>query len=987
MNIVALPYEIAHCSSWDDGYSPEQLVSSSPGNRSSSVMSQSELADDDDSYDGKKIKGWQTPKCPNYPQDLIIHLLCGPAHISKVQILSHHYKIATKIDVYIGMSKQDIATNEPIVGEDDDTLIEFTRLGYVCLDNNMRAQFRARELKSIKVNTDGEYIRLVLRNCHRNKLNLYNQVGLIALNVLGQPIHYANKIPIVEPSQHPLDDMSLLSSSTRRTSVSSDHSFQNRSAAITQYGGDDDIQQWIGVLQQAEKEAVQYEAYQQAKSYSYLTNILSNISKKLLHLEFQKQEAIEIKDYDRADDLKNEISDTKEKAYACMKDAGIQITRDGKIMTLQEAYDYEDEAEQPVEQPIYQETECGLYDDKSCLQNEQKDVDYEEPTAMSNTQQSYGYHLSKSPSLVEQRLSLSFADQSDLVRPIASLSTTVAKKHELSRKMSVPRDPDSIPEPLMDEERQNCRTAIDVFGEDTVACILSVRVKCRQLGLTRIATDVAEATHLAQEGQLEQFVSLVDIVEDSDSDMIDSDDEDALSATDDIKRAGKFVRAALILIQETVMDSREHILSTALSIWQDLNDFSILVSIPPGMIFAWIERAFSCLLMRTNDSNVRVREQASEFVILLGQQYCYAPYSLLDMFIGKPERIIHNHKDAMNRIALVEFAVNRIQIATSENADASIELDNLMQFVLPYLSHSHESVREAAVGLVVSISDQVGFKNVSTYIDEDLRKSLTETVKKFAQSRNENDQSNQTIDITSEIRAAVAKTEPRTINKKTKAATQLTSKGSDEELTKKKTATAGKKLTSSKNREKATPTKKVTSSGRTASRTTTRKSGRAKETSNNDTTCIFCDKTDPAFNEETLISHYYNDCPMLTNCPMCQIILEVSTLSDHLLGDCEKRNLLKQCGRCKNAIPIEQWLQHSSKQTCIAAVENEVRCPHCHKLIETASETGWKTHLLHESCPKNPRTIKKKSTKNGPSSNKPSTMSKRNETTPRKKKL
>lgn len=47
---------------------------------------------------------------------------------------------------------------------------------YVCLDNNTRAQYRARELKSIKVNADGEYVRLVIRNCHRNRLNTYNQV-------------------------------------------------------------------------------------------------------------------------------------------------------------------------------------------------------------------------------------------------------------------------------------------------------------------------------------------------------------------------------------------------------------------------------------------------------------------------------------------------------------------------------------------------------------------------------------------------------------------------------------------------------------------------------------------------------------------------------------------------------------------------------------------------------------------------------------------
>ena len=75
-------------------------------------------------------------RCPEYPQDLIIRLLCGPARISKVQVLSHHYKIATKIDVYIGILKDPATIQDefdehvaPSEDDDDDMVIEFTRLG------------------------------------------------------------------------------------------------------------------------------------------------------------------------------------------------------------------------------------------------------------------------------------------------------------------------------------------------------------------------------------------------------------------------------------------------------------------------------------------------------------------------------------------------------------------------------------------------------------------------------------------------------------------------------------------------------------------------------------------------------------------------------------------------------------------------------------------------------------------------------------------
>ncbi|KAL9553120.1 hypothetical protein MBANPS3_003428 [Mucor bainieri] len=124
--------------------------------------------------------------------------------------------------------------------------------------------------------------------------------------------------------------------------------------------------------------------------------------------------------------------------------------------------------------------------------------------------------------------------------------------------------------------------------------------------------------------------------------------------------------------------------------------------------------------------------------------------------------------------------------------------------------------------------------------------------------------------------------------------------------------------------------------------------------------CIFCDEINESFNEDTLISHYYNQCPVLTNCPMCQIILEVSTLKDHLQTDCEKKHLVKQCTQCQQSIPVEQWKKHTLKKTCtvrvavIATVENQSRCPFCQLDMTQSSEAQWKSHLINK-CTKNPR--------------------------------
>ncbi|CEI91359.1 hypothetical protein RMCBS344292_05654 [Rhizopus microsporus] len=126
-------------------------------------------------------------------------------------------------------------------------------------------------------------------------------------------------------------------------------------------------------------------------------------------------------------------------------------------------------------------------------------------------------------------------------------------------------------------------------------------------------------------------------------------------------------------------------------------------------------------------------------------------------------------------------------------------------------------------------------------------------------------------------------------------------------------------------------------------------------TLNENSVCIFCDEVNPEFNEDTLIKHYYNSCPVLTNCPMCRMITEISTLNEHMLIDCEKRHLTKECTRCHLAIPVEQWLQHTLKQTCPNVIDSSTTaiCPLCTVDIEPPNESGWKLHLMMgDGCPK-----------------------------------
>ena len=68
---------------------------------------------------------------------------------------------------------------------DDYRRCEFVRLGYLSLDGNEASGYKARELKSVYIKARGNFVKLLLHRCYVNAPNLFNQVGLVAVNVLG----------------------------------------------------------------------------------------------------------------------------------------------------------------------------------------------------------------------------------------------------------------------------------------------------------------------------------------------------------------------------------------------------------------------------------------------------------------------------------------------------------------------------------------------------------------------------------------------------------------------------------------------------------------------------------------------------------------------------------------------------------------------------------------------------------------------------------
>ncbi|KAK7884098.1 hypothetical protein WMY93_027221 [Mugilogobius chulae] len=114
-----------------------------------------------------------------------------------------------------------------------------------------------------------------------------------------------------------------------------------------------------------------------------------------------------------------------------------------------------------------------------------------------------------------------------------------------------------------------------------------------------------------------------------------------------------------------------------------------------------------------------------------------------------------------------------------------------------------------------------------------------------------------------------------------------------------------------------------------------------------DNLCIFCGRKDESFTEEGLDRHYWKHCPMLRLCDHCKQVVEISSLTEHLLGECESQASFSQCPQCSEAVPCEELRSHMEGPACRSSSPGKAsnHCPLCHTNFQPGEE-AWKAHLM-----------------------------------------
>ncbi|XP_078616854.1 centrosomal protein of 104 kDa-like isoform X12 [Branchiostoma floridae x Branchiostoma japonicum] len=271
-----VPFKVIQAASQDDGFSAKELETHAP-----------------------TVNGWVSSRFCLYPQELVLKLN-ERVRIRKLQLLSHQYLIATKVEFFVGEGNRD--SLGALHGNN------FSRLGYVSLSDNEKTGYRARELKSVHVDCYGQFIKIILHKNYINRFNLFNQVGLVAINIIGE-----NKDSHVQEKPQPVSseytDPAMWGLINRPDYIS-----PMDDLAFDMYQ-DPEVAQIIRKLDAKKAEAVRQERYDHAKKLKQAVVDLQKVGERLGKYEVEKRRAVENEDYDLAKMKKVQMEEYRLKVY------------------------------------------------------------------------------------------------------------------------------------------------------------------------------------------------------------------------------------------------------------------------------------------------------------------------------------------------------------------------------------------------------------------------------------------------------------------------------------------------------------------------------------------------------------------------------------------------------------------------------------------------------------------------------------------------
>ncbi|GBG27244.1 Centrosomal protein of 104 kDa [Hondaea fermentalgiana] len=914
-----------------------------------------------------QTQGWQSPPFCAYPQEIGLGFLVGEVDLAQLQILSHQSKIATKIDVYVGRGNSYESCN-------------FRRLGHLSLDSNERSNFAARELKSVYIGKQGSFLKLLIHKCHLNSLNIYNQVGVMAINVLGHAIANGNG--------HPGRDGYLAAESNQRMSEGrggSDRAYPT--AASRQVPPLQDLAvdmqfdpvtaKLLREVHDAKERAVEEEEYELAKQLKEAEGRLKHVGVKLARLEAAKRDAVACEDYDQAAVVKRDMQ-------------AIRADLEAEVSPLLYR---RPSARQPAGPP--QQRHSGSHQSAG-------PHSFAQPQQPHDSHFNAGYGPSGGPAPPYGEPHASHYNNNEAMPedahmhnnglgggPAADGPQTHHGGHQHTFSPQMPAQPgpveDERPLPVLQHQEQqrqhspsgaangmnSARSAGRLPGDEpTMGGMGGANGMYEDDEAAGPATDpavIAEALDgVAGADELPEAEPLPKGLGNEVQPLIDAFGEylvrclysrqvrlraAAMSKLEiDLERKFDMSDARIFGAICTVcrMSATDKIANIYMQGVKLLETASTRANDAGGLrrhdVHPLVEPLMPLIIDKLGNNAARIRDATTQLLQHLARLKVVGVHTVA----GAVLKLLRPGKSMLWRQLLGRLKLLADLIAEFEMKDANgLSLEAVMSLITAYSGHVHPNaeVRECAKEVVLQVYAQVG-DAVMPYLKDLRPKQMEEYEAGF-------DQIDRSQGRSPVKRAARADTE----NKPTaRSARSTRSHGSPTPGKAKKGAHSSKsgaagggnspgartdrsRRAGSNELDEGSPRSQEVnininvSHGRRheneeellPERNGSHKNGgrHAVEDDDDDVsyeeepfTCQFCGRHDPEFTDDALDIHYWKECPMLTSCLQCEQVIEVAMLNDHLLNECEMKHNHERCPRCGEAIAAQYFNQHVKRASC-----------------------------------------------------------------------
>eukprot|EP01060_Flectonema_neradi_P014389 TRINITY_DN2108_c0_g1_i2.p1 TRINITY_DN2108_c0_g1~~TRINITY_DN2108_c0_g1_i2.p1 ORF type:complete len:861 (+),score=179.37 TRINITY_DN2108_c0_g1_i2:250-2832(+) len=853
----------------------------------------------------------------------------GDTYIEQIQFLSHASKIASKIEVFVSEPTQQSSHNRSYYQLDEAT---WKRLGYLSLSPNEESDYMARELKTVHVNCDALYLRLLLHKCHINAYNYYNQVGLVAINILGSmgptykqsPTPYTLETGVMAPDSGegiPLNEMK-----PPEGIESQDVRYDMQFDPVTL--------KKIRELTTVKQNAVQEEDYDLAKKMKEQIDSLKLVGNNLLMLENQKSQAVAVEDYDLAKALKQEIDNLRSRA--ALVGGKSQNAAPPPPPVCLPPMSGQPQASIPQQQPPLQQPALPPLqssqpppdpepEQRTTFSIRKVEVEYDEQVVVGSA--SYNPpppQISNNGNSIDEKPAVSRVYSSNRIQPEGSDEENdigSSKKWWDIEKVMATEDPfnsakqpsappstkkaasklDSLsewekdlvsritalqpeaatPEEIPDAKLRAHPDFVNTFGHHTTCCMLAKKWQFRDASIRSIAGKIAASSNGTDAHPFPVDVSQVTIL---------------FLKYISLKSYG--LNDSISSVIPGIMDALR----------------ALIVAKPHHSVTPTLNHVAMCLVAKAGDGNQRTRELSTEMIMMLAASPVFGIERVASCIFSestdKKKASPSHWRPILAKVSTLSLLLDKFGLDKH-----SLPPDVIMSKVaLPAMENANGDVREAGVKLVSKLCHLGAGKTVARYT-ADLKPALKAVIDKECQDG------------------------PHHHNKPHEREMMNTSMSIDGNDQAKQQIRQAREALSPPREPQPDP---------------------AVEEEIEDDCCQFCRWQDPDGDKskdhgQALDQHYLRSCPMLHPCKLCGQVIEIMLLNDHWLMECSNRKQMKQCPRCLFALNESEFEAHVAAKDCIPHSEEFNICVLCYEKIPPGVE-GWDEHLL-KGCAKNPRKV------------------------------